>query len=217
MECRQEIVAEIADHLSEISEAHQAVGLSDEEACERALEQVSDWRQFCRDVENSKEDSMLKSLHKVFIPGVVAYAISGLVFRFLYSRGLGVTVLRFGDQGWFYFNWIWLVCVVPCGGVAALLSRRAGGCARQRLTAALFPVAGIAAFLILTCLTTIAVRAIFNADTAPVVYVLQALAGYLISFVAIPGTAMLIGALPFLGGHADRGGEQPFGSTTVSD
>lgn len=201
-ERKREIAAEIAGHLEEISQAHRLAGLSEEEAREVAVRQIGDWHKFCREVQSATEDFMTKWLRKIIVPGMLAFVIGGLFERFLYAIGVWPRMLRFRTFGWITINWIWLLAVVFCGGLAAYVSRRAGATTSQRIVAALFPVATIAGFILLSGALTIAFRAATgNVGIVPTV-VLEGMGGYLTGFVVLPGMALMLGALPFLSGDA---------------
>jgi len=94
----------------------------------------------------------------------------------------------------FSFYWAWLA-LLPCfGGLGAFLSRREGGRLGFRLIACLAPVL----WLLLMGLAIEPVELALNG-----VRHIRYLGYGLANWVAIPGAALLLGAVPFLGGdHA---------------
>lgn len=215
-ESKQEIAAEIAGHLEELTEAHMLAGRSDEEACQLAVQEVSDWRIFRREVQKAKETVMTNWLRRIVVPGMVGFVFAGWFDRFLFGIRVWPRMLHFGKYGWVTFNWVWLVAVVVGGGLSAYLSRRAGGSTRQRVVATLFPVAGIGAFFILMASATLLWRAAMGNVGIAAIVVLEGMGGYLTGFAVIPATALMLGALPFLGGDAAPEQTRPTSSTPTS-
>lgn len=90
-----------------------------------------------------------------------------------------------------YFPWL---CVLPfLAAAGAYWSRRAGGGATQRLVAGLFP-----ALVFLFTFSIIFPVSLAIGSLPPMKIFLPALAGNIISWVVIPGAALLLGVLPFL-------------------
>lgn len=93
-----------------------------------------------------------------------------------------------------YFPWL---CVLPfLAAAGAYWSRRAGGGAMQRLVAGLFP-----ALVFLFTFSIIFPVSFATGSLPPMKIFLPALTGNILSWVVIPGAALLLGVLPFLFGR----------------
>jgi hypothetical protein len=90
---------------------------------------------------------------------------------------------------WCY--WPWLGTLPIFGAVGAYLSQRAHGAARARLAAGLSPVLIMLMVMALVLPFGVAIEGVHF-------FQLVALGLGLINWVAIPGAALLVGALPFL-------------------
>ena len=198
-ETKDDVVAELALHLEEVSENARNAGLSGSAATALALEEVQNWRALAAQISRarSKEGVMNRRIKSLWLP-----AMAGVL-----GAGLAVTALHWIDVSPHYvfrgsylchapsgtcagiaisFYWPWLAATPAIGALGAYLSRRAGGRVGSRLLAGLAPALLIflGSFL-----------------TQPVVPIASFSHYYfycVTNWVLIPGLLLLLGALPFL-------------------
>jgi hypothetical protein len=187
-----EIVAELAQHLEDMHEELCCEGLSDVEAANRALLNVSDWTAFRCDIRLAMEgeDQMNHRTRSLWIPGLAT-----LTSSMLWLWGIQLT----GFQPYFFSGesiaaayWPWLVVLPAMGAFGAWCSRRAGGKRWERLLAALFPAASFTAFMVMVLPVALVV------DRQVVTSHLLHLGGYFWAWVIVPGLMLFLGAFPFL-------------------
>jgi hypothetical protein len=197
---QEDTVRELAAHLEDQYEEGRADGMSDSKACEFALGEVAEWRRLARKIRYFKqeEDSMNNRTRNLWLPGLVS-GIAATSTLFLFTRaGFEPSTFWAGSFGWLQLYLPWLLVLPLFGGLGAYLSRRAEGQRTTRLLAALFPSM---VMLVVICLaagvSAIADRGLhmptFSNSVAMVVF----------NWVVLPGAALLIGALPFLGASQD--------------
>jgi hypothetical protein len=101
--------------------------------------------------------------------------------------------------------WTWKVVLVTlgmlplCGAVGACLSRRGGGSPADRVRAALMPVMCILGLFLITLPVEAAFQAYSGTFAAWAGVAVRGVACSIVSEVLLPGAALLLGALPFLG------------------
>jgi len=191
---REEVICELAAHLEEAYEDARLRGLAEEAAAQLALQEVADWRVLAAEICRAKteEDFMNHRTRSLWLPALttlLAASVSLMVTQFL---GMQPRVVWVGKMG-MTFYWAWLATLPLFGAFGASLSRRAQGPTRVRLAAGLSPAL---VMLIVMCLILPWGLAIDGWDFLRLV-------GFglgLVNWVAIPGVALLVGALPFLRG-----------------
>jgi hypothetical protein len=65
---KEEVHAELAEHMEEVYEDHRRQGMSEELAAQRTMRQVTDWNALQRHIRNAKEREQLMQNHVLF-PG----------------------------------------------------------------------------------------------------------------------------------------------------
>jgi hypothetical protein len=195
---REEIVAEIAGHLEEFYEGQCVQGMSDVEAFNYALAQVTDWPKLARKIERARrtEGKMNQSTRTFWLPAFITVTAWVLFEAILAQTSYGPRMISGHPNMMLVVGPIWLAGQPLLGAIGAYASRRAGGTRSARLAAGLFPAivtfAGICAAYILVLIAILHGR-IDQGHFVPVSVAKLALGG-----VVIPGLAMLLGTLPFL-------------------
>jgi len=190
---RAEVVEELAAHLDETFADLRHRGFGEEEAAERCLNEVDDWRGLRRKIQSArrKEDIMTNRVTQLWLPGLVTFALSMVL--------LALTEI-FGPKPWttwghnhpialFYIPWLFSLPLV--GALGAYLSQRAGGSRRAILFSTIF---SILPFL-LTILVVIPISLTFDHVIAHNIRPMAVLI-FLFGWVFIPGVALLVGGLP---------------------
>ncbi len=194
---REEIVSELASHLEDLYEQYREQGQPESRAVRCALNEVSDWRELGRKIRRArrKENEMNQRTKAVWIPGLVSLTVASGVLALLQVWGVRphIVWMRSGLALLFYIPW--LVAQPAFGAIGAYISRRNGGDWRERLTAGLLPAAAMAAAFCVGFCVQIALNAITNGHEISFI----GIGLYVVLWVAVPGFALALGALPFLG------------------
>jgi len=187
-----EIVAELADHFEDLSEEGISRGLSEGAAVVRALAEVRDWDQLRRDIRRAElEEVVMKHrMMSVWLPGLLTGALAWLLPVFLQPFGLHPR--EFGPGLAIFLPWT--LALLPIGALGAYGSRWAGGNAREMTLAGIFPVLVTAAVLVLIFPVGLIVDVIMYGNVS-LSTMLSGFASSVLSWVIIPGVALLAGAL----------------------
>jgi hypothetical protein len=193
---RREISAELAAHLEDAYDAALRSGCTEAEAIARAMERVPDWSSLAVAVERSAEEdsTVTRQAITVLVPGttMTLAAATGLAFVVYWTPPALWLDPRWqvhalaGGMAFLYY--------LLLGAIGAAWSRRAGGSHAERLAAGVFPLV----------LHVSIAGPVVGAD---MLYALSRGAGgvhlgiNLINMILIwlvaPGTALLLGVLPF--------------------
>ncbi len=187
---KNEVIAELAAHLEDIYDQQIQNGLSESEARKQAMDEVVQWRALGRRIQRakSKEETMNPRTRQLWLPSLVSLTTAMVSL-------MALTTL--GKPHLFYWHHVvttvyfpWLAALPLCGAAAAHLSTRAGGERALRIASSLFPAAaflGVFGFVLL--------HGAVDADHA---LSLSAFLLFVWNWVFLPGTALMLGALPFL-------------------
>jgi hypothetical protein len=203
---REEVISELAAHLEEAYESARARCKSDAEAVELTLQQVQDWSAVAQEIRRarSKEGFMNYRTKSLWLPTLIT--LSGASFSLLLIQRMGIEPrlvwidLRhvsplssplYGKIG-MTFYWPWLASLPFFGAAGAYLSRRSQGDNRTRLLAGLSPA--LIMMIAMCAILPFALAIDGLSFSRLVVFGLSGLANW----VALPGVALSIGAMPFL-------------------
>lgn len=191
-ETKEDVIAELADHLKEAYENARSEGLNKKAAIRIVLQEVDDWRVLAADIRRTKseEDSMNYRTKSLWLPALITLLGASLSLAATQFIGLRPRLVWIGEMG-ITLYWPWLASLLLFGAAGAYLSQRAEGPAQARLAAGLSPalIMLIVMCLILPWGLAIDGFAFFR---------LVAFGLGLITWVVIPGLALLVGAAPFL-------------------
>lgn len=95
-------------------------------------------------------------------------------------------------------NWMWLLSLPLCGAVGADLAQRAGATVKGRIIAAALPSLTMAGLFVLMAVVEIPMRALTGYLTAINSYAVDAVTGFAIWQVLVPGVMLITGSLPFV-------------------
>ena len=192
---KAEVIEEVAGHLQEMCEGIIRKGMTEEEAVQRALSRVGDWRDLERKILAAKrrEQVMEKRAQQLWIPGFLTLILSMLCLAAL--RKLGFQPRNFGNgpNGILLYT-PWLFSLPFFGALGAYLSSRAGGSRRTVLLASIFPALAFTfAFLVMSPIGWSLERI-----TGTRVYfdvVAAALLRDGVGWLLVPGATLLVGGL----------------------
>ena len=195
----EEVVVELAGHLEEIEEEARSRGMSEAAAVELALQEVEDWSVLAAEIgrAQSQEDFMNHRTKSLWLPALTTFVGASVSLMLTQMLGMQPRVVWIGDMG-IPFYWPWLATLPIFGALGAHLTRRVQGPAGARLAAGLSPAL---IMLIVMCL-------ILPWGLAIDGFHFFTLVGFglgLITWVTIPGIALLAGAVPFLIGRPGCG------------
>jgi hypothetical protein len=198
---KADVVDELAGHLEEVYEGHRRQGVTEELAARRAMRQVTDWSALQRHIRNAKEreELMQNRVRQLWFPGLLTLTLSTGLLPMLLKLGLEPRIVSWSGPETILFYVPWLMTLPLFGALGAYISLRAGGSARAILFSGVFPVLSLAAcFFVILPLSIVLNRSIAFDLT------LAGFLGLLLSWIAVPGTALLIGALPIQILHARK-------------
>jgi hypothetical protein len=189
---REEVILELAAHLEELYEAARSQGLTEATAVELALQEVNDWHVLAAKIRRakSKEDPVNDRTKNLWLPGMITLLGASLLLMALQRTGFRPRLVWMGDVAMLFY-WPWLAGLPVFGALGAYLSQRARGPIRTRLAAGLSPALVL---LIAFGLSLPFGLAIDGLSLLRLGYFGLAV----VNWVAIPGLALLLGALPFL-------------------
>jgi len=192
---RAEVIAEVATHLEDICEEVLRQGMTEDEAVQRALLRVGDWRDLKRKISAAKrsEQAMKKRLRQLWIPGFLTLILSMFILMMLQRLGFEPRIVGSGPNAILLYM-PWLLLLLPLGALGAHLSLLAGGSRRRMLLASVFPALAFAfAFLVMSPIgwgweRITGTRVDFDVVAA-------ALLRDSIGWLVVPGAALLVGGL----------------------
>ena len=200
---RDEIIAELADHLEETYTSLRAQGHSQHSAFQRAVLQISDWNKLRRDIQTArqKENPMTPRAARFWLPSLVTLLVSMSMIPVLTWLGLK-------PQFWFLHGphdrtyvfavyTVWLILLPFVGALGAYLSSRSGGTRSAMVASGTFPALAFCAVLLPILLfgdilehgLEDGARSVFESLIAEPFGRLGVLAGW----VLVPGLCLLIG------------------------
>ena len=129
----------------------------------------------------------------LWVPGLITLTLASVSLMVLQMFTFSRPRVHWIDGAEVVVAFGWLLSLVPCGALGAYLSRRAGGSRRNSIIASLFPSLVMLAVL---CLV-LPVRLFIERNT----YLLHHpwyFGRLLLTWIVVPGFALLLGALPVL-------------------
>ncbi len=192
---QKEIIAELAGHLDDLYEQCRRQGMSESQAVRRTTDEISNPTRLARTIRRAKhqegnmEGNMNDRTKHLWLPGLCGLIAAAVLLVLEIRLGIRDSFIPLPLAMTAIFPW--LANMLLSGGVAAYLSRRGGGTRLARLTSALFPAG---AFFLCFCLVFVA--RLSEADPFISWSAFAIAAG---NWVLVPGVALVLGALPFLG------------------
>lgn len=193
---REDVIAEIADHMEMLMAEYRSEGLNEDTAHRRALSHFGDPRRLLKGIERVKENGMKERFHRMWLPaftvGFLAYLSGWLIARFI-AHPRTIEVLG----NYYPYYWNWLVLVATIAAIGAWWSRARGGSVRERIVVALAPAEIMASVIAVLLPFSVVVQlwvdhSLPNFVTHPMVFFVGVV---WMLHCAIPA---LIGAAPFL-------------------
>ena len=191
----EEVHRELAQHLEESYEVFSKEGLSEKEAIDRTMEQVSDWQDLQRKIflAKRKGNLMQKRMHQLWIPGFLTLILSTVFLMALQKLGFRPSIVGSGP-GAVLFYLPWLASLPALGALGAYLSSRAGASRPTAFLASIFPVLALAAAFLLMFPIGLVVEQI-TGSRVDFGMVAAALLRDGMGWLFVPGAALFVGGL----------------------
>lgn len=204
---RAEVVEELAAHLHETFFDLRRRGFSEEDAAKSCLREVNDWPDLRRKIQSArrKDEIMSNRITQFWFPGIVTFVLSVAFFELMQRFRPNPWILAWGRPPIAVIYIPWLLSLSLIGGIAAYLSRRAGGSRRVMYFSIAVPVAPfLAMFLLLQFPFYFSFQEIAGV-AYPVSLIIDwrgvqhttaiAFLSALSEWVLVPGAALLVGGL----------------------
>lgn len=205
---REEISRELAGHLDDFCSDAPAHGLDDFAAMQSAVAELHEDKHLGAHLYRARREGTMNNRTKqLWLPALTILLASAASLTILQLAGLRPyfqTVWFRGDSMTphsvysyliFYVPWL---CLLPfLGAASAYWSRRVGSGRAARLAVGLFPVLVFLAIFLVFVPASLAMGRLPSAEVF-----IPAFAGLIVSWVVIPGAALLLGVLPFLRGNS---------------
>jgi hypothetical protein len=187
-----ELVLELTTHLEEVFEECLARGLSEGDGAAVTLQEVPDWRVLARKVSRakSKEAFMNNRTRSAWLPALATLLGASVCLMLMQRYGIRPRLYWIGHIA-FTLYWPWLATLPVFGALGAYLAKLGRGTTAVRIIAALAP-----ALVLLFTMCAILPLALYVDGFSP--YRLTYFVAAVVNWVAIPASALLAGALPFL-------------------
>src|SRR5438874_9024772 len=191
---KEEVHAELAEHLEETYKALRARGLPEQTVTQQTLAQVTDWQDLRRRIQTAraKENIMNDRVRQIWLPGFVALVLTTCLFALNEIFGPKPWVFMKVGQLPMVVLFIPVLLSLPLvGAVGAYLSYRAGGSRRAIFSSIVFPVLPFLASILVVLPVSLVFDRFIGHSPAP-----MALLMALPAWVLAPVVALLAGGLP---------------------
>ncbi len=191
-----DVIRELAAHLEEVYEQAVSQGAGESDAMKISLQEVEDWRVLAKQIcqTRSEENAMNHRTRTLWVPGMITLLAASLSLMALQLLGYRPNLIWKGPIA-VMFYWPWLATLPVFGATGAFLAQRAHARQMTRLAVAASP-----ALLLLVVMSLILPLEMLVEGFWWFRFVYFAVA--ILNWVAVPGTALLIGAAPFLRSNA---------------
>lgn len=193
---RDEVVAELAAHLEDLSEDEKGQADREQEGPATAAYETTDWSRLASKLQRLKRNQFsLNGRSKAFwVPAFVTFAAMQMCWTILARTTLYERISSIGVHP----ALVSLIALPFFGALGAYLSRRGGGRNLARITAGVFPA--IAMF----CLMAVIFPISLVVDHSHVAAHWMRISLMLLASVGASGLALLVGTLPFLSKSEDH-------------
>jgi hypothetical protein len=187
---QNDVVEELAAHLEDLYEEQIAAGVRPSEAMQVALGEVDSWQPLARDIERSKQESIMnKRTKQLWIPALISLSASMIwmmVLQIIDSR----LRMPWKHAGLAYIPYvIWVVTLPLIGTACGYLSMRGGSQKAVRLAAVIFPSIVMSVIWLVLLVVVILRKAPYPFQTLNFIY------GFAL-WVVVPAAALWLGTLP---------------------
>jgi hypothetical protein len=194
---REQVCTEIANHLEDRFEHCLAAGMSADDSEKEALSAIVDWKSFAKNLARERKTVMTMIGKQLILPSGVALGLATASLAL--EIGLGPRpAIWVTNAGAFVVYKIWPLALMLTGACSAWLAGHAGASKARRALVAVTPALYMLGAMLCVVASVFAMN-LLKGMPSQRIYWIAILTG-LANWVALPGAALLVGALPFLGG-----------------
>jgi hypothetical protein len=196
-EC-DEVIEELAAHLDDTFEELRRRGFTEDDAIQRSLCEVEDWRELCHRIQTArrKENIMSNRVTQLWLPGLLTFTLAMGFLALIQHFGPrpmivpASGILRMTPVAIIYIPWLLSLPLV--GALGAFLSHRADGARCAVFSSIVFPVVPYLGFFLMLLPFALTFEKHASRNIILSAFFLFGLIGW----VLLPGAALLAGGLP---------------------
>jgi len=138
-EFTETIVEELGSHLEDSYEEYLRASMTEEEAFQRALDEINHSRKKWLALRLFKEDIMTAFARKIGLPGLLTFALAMILAWALDMAHIQPKTILLSNGAFLSLPVVWMCPLPVCGALGAIVSLRNGGSRLHRRIAAAFP------------------------------------------------------------------------------
>jgi len=191
---REEVHAELAEHLGETYEALLREGVPEPDAIQHVFSLAGNWNDLQRKIYAARtgKDTMTNRVKQFWLPGLLTFTISMVLLELVQKFFPQPFILHLDHPPVLLFYVPWLLTLPLAGALGAYLSKRAGGSTRMTLLSSAFPVLPLAAIFLMAIPVGLVLSHTLSHGIVAAAFLTLGIA-----WVAVPGLILLVGG--FLG------------------
>ncbi len=188
---REDLVAELANHLEDLHAELLASGIAEPEASAKCLKQLTDVQQIAAKRSQIREGAMNQRSRTFWLPGLVTLTLASVSLMVMQLFAFARPRVHWVDGGAVAVGFVWLASLLPCGALGAYLSRRAGGSRWSSIIASLFP-----SLIMLSVFCVVLPIGILIERNTYIIHHPRYFGLALLVWIVVPGIALLLGSVP---------------------
>ena len=191
---REEVHAELAEHLGETYEALLREGVPEPDAIQHVFSLAGNWNDLQRKIFAARtgKDTMTNRVKQFWLPGLLTFTLSMVLLELVQKFFPQPFILHLDHPPVLLFYVPWLLTLPLAGALGAYLSKRAGGSRRMTLLSSVFPVLPLATIFLMAIPVGLVLSHTLSHGIVAAAFLTLGIA-----WVAVPGLILLVGG--FLG------------------
>ncbi len=187
---KEEVHAELAEHLEETYEALLREGVPEPDAIQRVFSLARDWNDLQQKIYAARtgKDTMTNRVKQFWLPGLLTFTLSMGLLELVQKFFPQPFILHLDHPPVLLFYVPWLLTLPLAGAIGACLSKRAGGSRRMTLLSSVFPVLPFAAVFLIAIPVGLALSHTLSHGIVAAAFLTLGIA-----WVAVPGLILLGG------------------------
>jgi hypothetical protein len=187
---KEEVHAELAEHLEETYEALLREGVPEPDAIQHAFSLAGDWNDLQRKIYAARngKDTMTNRVKQFWLPGLLTFTLAMGLLELVQKFFPQPFILHLDHPPVLLFYVPWLLTLPLAGAIGACLSKRAGGSMRMTLLSSVFPVLPLAAVFLMAIPVGLVLSHTLSHGIVAAAFLTLGIA-----WVAVPGLILLVG------------------------